>query len=156
MFSADRIASVIVRGHPLLCIRTDRPDVTTGRAAKVSAQHSVAVALIYGAAGLPQYTDRCIGEPAVLKLRRKVTVEEGPNIPIETAFVSVQTTDDRRFECHVTQSRGNDCTPDERRRARSQIPQPRRVRRSDARHRAIDRGDLGYQRSTRSSPKPSR
>jgi 2-methylcitrate dehydratase PrpD len=111
MLSADRIASVIVRGHPLLRIRTDRPDVTTGGAAKVSAQHSVAVALIYGAAGLPQYTDRCIGEPAVLELRRKVTVEEDPNIPIETAFVSVQTTDDRRFECHVTQSRGTTARP---------------------------------------------
>jgi 2-methylcitrate dehydratase PrpD len=57
MLSADRIASVIVRGHPLPRIRTDRPDVTTGRAAKVSAQHSVAVALIYGAASLPQYTE---------------------------------------------------------------------------------------------------
>ena len=65
MLSADRIASVIVRGHPLLRIRTDRPNVTTGRAAKVSAQHSVAVAVIYGAAGLPQYTDRWAPFPGI-------------------------------------------------------------------------------------------
>ena len=58
--SADRIAAVTVRGHPLLRIRTDRPDVTNGRAAKVSVQHSVAVAFIYGAAGLSQYADQCV------------------------------------------------------------------------------------------------
>ena len=143
MLSADRIAAVTVRGHPLLRIRTDRPDVTSGRAAKVSVQHSVAVAFIYGAAGLSQYADQCIGEPAVLELRRKVTVEEDATIPVETAFVTVQTIDGRRFECHVTQSRGT-MAPDERRRARSQIPQPCGVRRPDPRCTAFDRSDLGY------------
>ena len=111
MLSADRIAAVTVRGHPLLRIRTDRPDVTGGRAAKVSVQHSVAVAFIYGAAGLSQYADQCIGEPTVLELRRKVTVEEDATIPVETAFVTVQTIDGRRFECHVTQSRGTMARP---------------------------------------------
>src|SRR5579884_1192706 len=38
------IAQVAVRGHPLLRERTDRPDVETGREARVSLQHSVAVA----------------------------------------------------------------------------------------------------------------
>ena len=52
--AADRIVRVTVRGHPLLRMRTDRPDVTTGREAKVSLQHSVAVAFLYGAAGLAQ------------------------------------------------------------------------------------------------------
>jgi 2-methylcitrate dehydratase PrpD len=67
-------------GHPLLRIRTDRPDVTNGRAAKVSVQHSVAVAFIYGAAGLPQYDDQCIGEPTVLQLRRKVNRSDLGNV----------------------------------------------------------------------------
>jgi 2-methylcitrate dehydratase PrpD len=47
----------------------------------------------------------------VLELRRKVTVEEDANIPVETAFVTVQTTDGRLFECHVTQSRGTMARP---------------------------------------------
>ena len=109
--SSDRIAAVTVRGHPLLRIRTDRPDVTSSRAAKVSVQHSVAVAFVYGTVGLPQYADQCVGEPVVLELRRKVTVEEDANIPVETAVVIVQTTDGRRFECHVTQSRGTMASP---------------------------------------------
>src|SRR5260370_5706982 len=68
--AADRIATVTVRGHPLLRMRTDRPHVTTGREAKVSLQHSVAAAFLYGAAGLAQYADARVVEPAVLDLRR--------------------------------------------------------------------------------------
>jgi 2-methylcitrate dehydratase PrpD len=44
----SRIARVVVRGHPLLRERTDRPDVGDGRSAKVSLQHTVAVALLQG------------------------------------------------------------------------------------------------------------
>jgi 2-methylcitrate dehydratase PrpD len=109
--SADQIAAVTVRGHPLLRIRTDRPDVTAGRAAKVSVQHSVAVAFIYGSAGLAQYTDQCVSEPAVLNLRRKITVEEDANVPVETAYVTVETTDGRRLERHVTEARGTMARP---------------------------------------------
>jgi 2-methylcitrate dehydratase PrpD len=109
--SADQIAAVTVRGHPLLRIRTDRPDVTDGRAAKVSVQHSVAVAFIYGTAGLAQYADQCVSEPAVLDLRRKITVEEDANVPVETAYVTVETKDGRRLERHVTEARGTMARP---------------------------------------------
>ncbi len=111
VLSTEQIARVTVRGHPLLRMRADRPDVTSGREAKVSIQHSVAVAFLYCAAGLAQYTDQCVTEPAVLDFRRKVAVEEDPNIPVETAFVTVQTTDGSRLECHVTQSRGTMARP---------------------------------------------
>ena len=109
--SADQIAAVTVRGHPLLRIRTDRPDVTAGRAAKVSVQHSVAVAFIYGTAGLAQYADQCVSEPAVLDLRRKITVEEDANVPVETAYVTAETKDGRRLERHVTEARGTMARP---------------------------------------------
>jgi 2-methylcitrate dehydratase PrpD len=109
--AADRIARVTVKGHPLLRIRTDRPDPKTGREAKVSLQHSVAVAFLYGAAGLAQYADACVAEPAVLELGRKVTVAEDAAIPVETAFVTVETTDGGRFETHVTEARGTMARP---------------------------------------------
>ena len=108
---ADRIAQIRVRGHPLLRIRTDRPDATTGREAKVSAQHSVAVAFLYGAAGLAQYADACVAEPVVLDLRRRVIVEEDATVPVETAFVTVETTDRQRLQIHVTEARGTMARP---------------------------------------------
>jgi 2-methylcitrate dehydratase PrpD len=109
--AADRIARVTVRGHPLLRMRTDRPDVTSGREAKVSIQHSVAVTFLYGAAGLAQYADACVIEPAVLDLRPKVAVEEDADVPVETAFITVETTDGHRLECHVTEARGTMARP---------------------------------------------
>jgi 2-methylcitrate dehydratase PrpD len=109
--AAAQIARVIVKGHPLLRIRTDRPDPKTGREAKVSLQHSVAVAFLYGAAGLAQYADACVVEPAVQELGRKVTVAEDAAIPVETAFVTVETTDGRRLESHITEARGTMARP---------------------------------------------
>src|SRR5205085_1294593 len=67
--TAQQIVRIVVRGHPLLHERADRPAVETGREAKVSIQHSVAVALLEGAAGLAQYEDRCVIDPAVRALR---------------------------------------------------------------------------------------
>jgi 2-methylcitrate dehydratase PrpD len=107
----EQIAKVTLRGHPLLRIRTDRPSPKTGRDAKVSAQHSAAVAFLYGAAGLAQYADACVADPTVLEFRRRVAVEEDDTVPVETAFVTVETTDRRRLEVHVTEARGTMAQP---------------------------------------------
>ena len=72
----DEIAGVAVRGHPLLRERTDRPVVGDGRSAKVSLQHSVAIALLQGAAGIAQFTDAAVADPAVQALRARVSAED--------------------------------------------------------------------------------
>jgi len=95
----------------MLRMRADRPDVTSGREAKVSIQHSVAAAFLYGTAGLAQYTDQCVADAAVLDLRSKVVVEEDPGIPVETAFVTVETIDGRMLAAHVTEARGTMARP---------------------------------------------
>jgi 2-methylcitrate dehydratase PrpD len=107
----DRIAQIIVRGHPLLRERTDRPDVGDGRSAKVSLQHSVAVALLYGAAGLAQYTDAAVADPAVQALRAKVTAEDDPTIPVEAAFIAARLDDGSSLTEHVNDGRGTPGRP---------------------------------------------
>src|SRR5258708_11226700 len=72
------VERVVVRGNPLLQLRTDRPNVSTGRESQVSVQHAVAAALVAGKAGVDQFTDACVNDPAVQALRRKVTVEVDP------------------------------------------------------------------------------
>src|SRR6266576_5814173 len=66
------VTRVVVRGNPLLSVRTDRPDVSTGSESQVSVQHAVAAALVTGKAGLDQFSDACVRDGAVLALRRKV------------------------------------------------------------------------------------
>jgi 2-methylcitrate dehydratase PrpD len=73
--------------------RTDRRNVEDGRDAKVSLQHSVAAAFLFGTAGLAQFENDCIADPAVRALRARVVFEEDPAAPIESATVTVQLAD---------------------------------------------------------------
>ena len=70
----EAIERVVVRGHPLLSHRTDRPDVSTGSESQVSVQHAVAAALVHGEAGLDQFSDECVRDPQVIAMRRRVEV----------------------------------------------------------------------------------
>ena len=107
----ERIARVVVQGHPLLRERADRPAVETGREAKVSLQHSVAAALLFGAAGLPQYEDACVADPAVRALRAKVVFEENPEVAVEAAIVTVHFADGAGPSEHVRHGRGTPGRP---------------------------------------------
>jgi 2-methylcitrate dehydratase PrpD len=107
----ERIDRVVVHGHPLLRERTDRPSVETGREAKVSLQHSVAVAFLFGAAGLPQYEDSCVADPAVRALRARVSFAEDPNVPVEAAIVTVHLADGGTLTEHVRHGRGTPGRP---------------------------------------------
>jgi 2-methylcitrate dehydratase PrpD len=107
----EAIDRVVVRGHPLMRERTDRPNVENGRDAKVSLQHSVAAAFLFGAAGLAQYEDDCIADPAVRALRARVVFEEDPAAPIESATVTVQLADGTEHSEHIRHGRGTPGRP---------------------------------------------
>lgn len=100
-------ARVLVRGNPLLGARADRPHVTTGREAQVSVQHSVAVALLFGQAGLEHYMDACVSDPGVRSLRTKIEVEVDPTIPVEAASVRIWTVHGEEVEATVPHARGS-------------------------------------------------
>jgi 2-methylcitrate dehydratase PrpD len=106
-----RIERIMVKGHPLLRERADRPNVTTGREAQVSLQHSVAVAFLYGAAGVKEYSDACVNDPAVLAVRSKVTAEDDASIPADAAVVSLRTTSGDLLSAHIAHARGSIARP---------------------------------------------
>ena len=103
----ETIARIVVRGHPLLAARTDRPDVKTGREAQVSVQHSVAAALQYGEIGLAHYTDACVHDPAVTALRARVEVEQDDSIAVESAMLRILTTVGTERAMTVPAARGS-------------------------------------------------
>jgi 2-methylcitrate dehydratase PrpD len=107
----QRIDRILVKGHPLLRERADRPAVATGREAQVSLQHSVAVAFLYGTAGVEQYTDACVNDQAVLALRSKVAAEDDASIPADAAVVSVRTGAGDLLTAHVAHARGSIARP---------------------------------------------
>jgi len=104
------VARVVVRGNPLLAHRTDRPDVATGRESQVSVQHAVAAALVFGEAGVDQFTDACVNDPRVLALRRKVEVVRDESFSTIAAAVEI-TADGGTHRLSQTAARGSDVNP---------------------------------------------
>jgi 2-methylcitrate dehydratase PrpD len=105
------VTRVVVRGHPLLSVRADRPNISTGREAQVSVQHAVAAALVTGKAGLDQFTDACVGDPDVLKLRDKVKVLRDDSFPTIAAAVEITTADGKVHQSAQAAARGSDVNP---------------------------------------------
>ena len=110
-FNLDKIQSITVEGHPLLLERTDRPAVTTGREAQVSAQHSVAVTLLTGEAGVEQFSDAAVTNPEVLRLRSKVRMIENGSYPVGAARVTLTQADGIEISARVDDARGSSNRP---------------------------------------------
>jgi 2-methylcitrate dehydratase PrpD len=108
---AAEVTGVVVRGNPLLGVRTDRPDVSTGRESQVSVQHAVAAALVTGKAGLDQFTDDCVRDPRVLALRGKVKVEPDDAFSTISADVDITTADGVTHQLSQPAARGSDVNP---------------------------------------------
>ena len=134
---------MVVRGNPLLGVRTDRPDISTGRESQVSVQHAVAAALVTGKAGLDQFTDACVRDPRVQALRSKVEVQRDPAFSTIAAAVEITTADGKIHKLSQAAARGSDVNPlddadlEEKLRTVAAGWDPR------LRHGAADRCDLG-------------
>jgi 2-methylcitrate dehydratase PrpD len=103
--STDDVEQVTVRGNSLLLARADRPHVPDDRIAKLSIQHSAAIAFVLGAAGVKEYA--AIDDPAVVAFRNKVSAQADDVVPIEAAIVTVRTKGGRRLTAHVKHARGS-------------------------------------------------
>ena len=110
-FSVEAIEDILVRGHPLLGQRANRPSVTSGREAQVSAQHSVAVALLFGAAGLAEFSDTAVSNPETLAVRSKVRLADDASMSIEAAEVVIAFSGGRTLTKRVEQARGGELHP---------------------------------------------
>jgi 2-methylcitrate dehydratase PrpD len=108
---SDAVERVVLRGSPLFGDRTDRPDITTGREAQVSAQHAVAAALVFAKAGLGQFTDDCARDPAVIEMRRRISVVRDPAIATAAAEIELTTKDGKTHRLSTPAARGSPSNP---------------------------------------------
>lgn len=77
--SAETVASISARVHPLVLELVDRPNPQLGLEGKFSYHHGMAVGLIDGAAFPAQYTDDRVRDPAIAALRERIdaTIDSG-------------------------------------------------------------------------------
>jgi 2-methylcitrate dehydratase PrpD len=106
----DDIAAVTVTGDALLLARGDRV-VANARDARVSIHHCATVALLFGAAGVQEFSDAVVFAPDVVALRGKVKAERDDTMPVGAARVRVDCKDGRRFSALVTDARGSLARP---------------------------------------------
>ena len=105
------VEKVLARGNPLLLQRTDRPEPKTGRESQVSLQHGVAAALVLGKAGLDQFTDACVADPAVSAMRRRIEVASTAGLSTIAAEMDFVTADGKTQTLSTQAARGSAANP---------------------------------------------
>jgi 2-methylcitrate dehydratase PrpD len=102
----EAIASVAVAGDALLLARGDRP-VRNARDARVSIHHAAALGLARGRAGVADFEQPAVDDPALAALRAKVAARLDASLPRGAARVAVRLADGRGFEATVAAPRGS-------------------------------------------------
>ena len=106
----DEIVAIIVQGSALLLARGDRP-VRNERDARVSIHHCAACALLFGKAGVPEFTEAIVFRPDIMSLRQKVRAELDTSLPDGATRVCIQLTSGEMLSEIVMAARGSLAAP---------------------------------------------
>ncbi len=79
--TADQIERVDLKVHPLVLELTGKKTPQQGLEGKFSIYHAVAVAIVEGAGGEKQFSDRAVTDPTIVALRGKVNPVITPGLP---------------------------------------------------------------------------
>ena len=109
--TAGDIERVELGVHPLVLELTGKKNPQTGLDGKFSVYHSVAVAIIQGRAGEPQYSDTAVHDPATIALRDRVTARVDPAVSSAAVWIAMTLKDGRRLEKQVEHAIGSVARP---------------------------------------------
>jgi 2-methylcitrate dehydratase PrpD len=111
------ISSIIMQRHPAWAKYHLNNKPLTYHEAQVSLPYSTAVALIEGAALLPQYQDEKLDDPEILRLSNMVEVVVDPSLPRGVScLMTLKTTGGAEIKAQVDHPRGsieNPMTPED-------------------------------------------
>jgi 2-methylcitrate dehydratase PrpD len=108
--TASNIVKVTVYGDQLLLDRGDRT-VHNERDARVSIHHCAAVALLFGTAGLREFSEEIVCDPDVVRLRQLIKAELDPAITRGGAMVTVHTRDGQVLRSVIADPKGSTVRP---------------------------------------------
>jgi 2-methylcitrate dehydratase PrpD len=103
----DQVERIELRVHPLALELNGKKTPLTGAEAKYSVYHGAAVAIIYGAAGEKQFSDKTVRDPATIALRDRVTARVDSSVKEEQALATVILKDGRRLEKFIEKAVGS-------------------------------------------------
>jgi 2-methylcitrate dehydratase PrpD len=106
----EAITAVTVAGDALLLARGDRV-VRNARDSRVSIHHSAALGLLRGRAGVLEFEQPAVDDPALARFRAKVAAVLDEKLPRGAARVTVRLADGREQETTVFTPRGSEAKP---------------------------------------------
>ena len=105
--SAGRIERVRLKVAPRVLDLCNKQRIVTGLEGKFSVYHGSAVGLVRGKAGIQEYTDETVADPAIKRIREGATAIGDPGITEDQAHIEVDLTDGRTIRKFVEESLGN-------------------------------------------------
>ncbi len=97
----DEIAGIDLKVHPLVLELTGRRKPQTGLEGKFSVSHSCAAAILLGEGGEAAYGDAIVRNPAVIRLRDRVTATVRPNVREDQMDITLTLKDGRVLRKHI-------------------------------------------------------
>lgn len=101
------IKAVRLRVAPLVMDLCNQTNITKGLQGKFSVYHGAAIGLVLGKAGLQEYSDETVNDPAVKRVREATTAMGDPSVTEDQARIDVELTDGTTLEIFVEKSLGN-------------------------------------------------
>ncbi len=105
--TADKIERIELRVHPLVLELTGKKTPQTGLEGKFSVYYAAAAAIVEGAAGEKQFSDRLVHDPVMTALRDRVVAMVDPAIHEEQVRVAITLKDGTRLEKFVEHAVGS-------------------------------------------------
>jgi 2-methylcitrate dehydratase PrpD len=105
--TADQIERVDLKVHPLVPELTGKKTPHEGLEGKFSIYHAVAVALVEGAGGEKQFSDRAVNDPTIVALRSKVVPVITPGIDPAQVDMTIVLKDGRQLHRHIEHAIGS-------------------------------------------------
>jgi 2-methylcitrate dehydratase PrpD len=103
----DQIDRIELRVNPLALELTGKRTPHTGADTKYSVYHAAAVAMMYGMAGEPQFSDQAARDPATIALRDLVTAIADSSVKEAQARAAVMLRNGRRLEIFIENAIGS-------------------------------------------------
>jgi len=107
----EQIAAVRLRVAPLVLDLCNQQNITKGLQGKFSVYHGAAVGLVRGKAGIQEYTDEAVNDPAVKRVRERATATGDASLTDDQAYIEVELTNGTKLEKLIEASLGNLARP---------------------------------------------
>jgi 2-methylcitrate dehydratase PrpD len=101
------IAAVRLRVAPLVLDLCNQTNITKGLQGKFSVYHGAAIGLVRGKAGIQEYTDAAVNDPAIRHVRDHTTAAGDASITEDQSCIEVELTNGEKLTRFVEKSLGN-------------------------------------------------